>query len=49
MQRVKLGNMFSEWQVMERGVPQGGVVGTMFFNVFFINDLLFTNVNRGME
>ena len=38
MQRVKVGDTSSDWQEVRRGVPQGSVLGQMFFNIF-INDL----------
>jgi hypothetical protein len=34
MQRVKVGDTFSEWAVVKRGVPQGTILGPMLYNIF---------------
>ena len=40
LQRVKVGVAFSGWQAVGRGVPQGSVLGQMFFNIV-LSDLFY--------
>ena len=47
-QRVKLGDKYSSWQSISRGIPQGSILSQLLFNVF-INDVSYIIKNSTLS